>query len=339
MKKLLTVLGLVVALAMTGLSCMANPEPKKSGKDKNTLRLLYWNIQNGMWAGQPDNYDKFVEFVKAQDPDVCVWCEAETIYEDGTSVKRDKSQRYLPDHWGELAARYGHRYWYKSGHRDSYPQVITSRYPITNIAQIIGQQPDSVVTHGAGWAQIEKNGNLINIVSLHTWPQRYRFPNPPTADERKLSADNNEGDRYRRMEIEYVCRHTIGQVPEADSQLWMMMGDFNSRSSVDNHFYKMNPDTTAFLVHDYIRQNTPYIDVIAEKYPGEFKSSVFGKQRIDYVYCTKPLYDRIKFADIIRDNYTEPIRDPQKKTGYCIPSDHCPILVDFDMSKTGKKKK
>ena len=40
--------------------------------EEKTLRLLHWNIQNGMWDGQNDNYDRFVEFVKAQNPDVCM---------------------------------------------------------------------------------------------------------------------------------------------------------------------------------------------------------------------------------------------------------------------------
>ena len=337
MKKTLLALGL--AMIVGGASCMANPEPKKSGADKDNLRLLYWNIQNGMWSGQPDNYDQFVEFVKSQDPDVCVWCEAATIYEDGTSIKRDKSQCYLPDHWGELAARYGHKYWYKGGHRDNYPQVITSKYPITNIDKLLGQQPDSVVTHGAGWAQIEKNGNLLNIVTLHTWPQRFKFPTPQDPEERKASIARNDGDKYRRMELEYICNHTINQVPDADQQMWMMMGDFNARSSVDNYHYNWSPDSTAFLAHDYILQNTPYHDVIAEMYPGQFKSSILGDARIDFVYCTKPLMDRVKYANIIRNEYTEPIRDPQKKTSYCIPSDHCPVVVDFDMKKAKKKKK
>jgi hypothetical protein len=52
------------------------------GKD---LKVLYWNVQNGMWTGQDDNYDAFVAWVKAQKADVCIWAEAETIYYTGTS--------------------------------------------------------------------------------------------------------------------------------------------------------------------------------------------------------------------------------------------------------------
>ena len=43
-----------------------------------------------------------------------------------------------------------------------------------------------------------------------------------------------------------------------------------------------------------VHANTPYIDVIKEKYPDEFKPSCWKRDiRIDFVYCTKPLYDRV----------------------------------------------
>ena len=69
--------------------------------EDTTLRLLHWNIQNGMWDGQNDNYDRFVNFVKAQDPDVCVWCEAQSIWKTDSDQKMDKEDRYLVDNWGE----------------------------------------------------------------------------------------------------------------------------------------------------------------------------------------------------------------------------------------------
>ena len=251
--------GVLLLAAMLAPVCVhARKNPKNP---KNNMRLLYWNIQNGMWSGQGDNYDKFVEWVRAYDPDVCVWCEAQSIYKTGTADKMDVADRYLVGNWGELAARYGHKYWYVGGHRDNYPQVITSKYPIENVERIVGSKPDSVVTHGAGWARIEKNGKTVNIVTLHTWPQGYAFE----AKDRDASRAENGGDKYRRMEMEYICNHTIHSVPGAEKQFWMMMGDFNARSSRDNWFYKYPAGDTRFLVHDYILRHTPYVDVIAGK--------------------------------------------------------------------------
>ena len=104
--------------------------------DEANLRLLYWNIQNGMWSGQGDNYTRFVNWVSAQNPDVCVWCESVTNYKTASDEKIKPEEAYLPEHWGELARRYGHEYWYKGGHRDNFPQVITSKYPIENVARL-----------------------------------------------------------------------------------------------------------------------------------------------------------------------------------------------------------
>lgn len=73
------------------------------GRGADNLRVLYWNIQNGMWSGQGDNYTRFVDWVNAQNPDVCVWCESVTNYKTASDEKIKPEEAYLPEHWGELA--------------------------------------------------------------------------------------------------------------------------------------------------------------------------------------------------------------------------------------------
>lgn len=64
-----------------------------------------------MWSDQGNNYDNFVEFVKEQNPDICVWCEAESRYRTGTADKMTEyDEFYLPWNWDFLARRYGHQY-------------------------------------------------------------------------------------------------------------------------------------------------------------------------------------------------------------------------------------
>ena len=74
MKKLTSLILLLSAL-LVFTSCT---------QEKN-LRILYWNIQNGMWDGQTDNYQRFVDWVSVQNPDVCVWCESVTLYITNTA--------------------------------------------------------------------------------------------------------------------------------------------------------------------------------------------------------------------------------------------------------------
>jgi endonuclease/exonuclease/phosphatase family metal-dependent hydrolase len=298
--------------------------------DKNNLRLLYWNIQNGMWDGQPDNYTRFVAWVKAQKPDVCVWCEAQSIWVTNSDKKLDKKDQYLVANWDKLARRYGHKYIYLGGHHDNYPQVITSKYPIHNVARLLGSQSDTLVCHGGGWATIEVNGKTVNIVTVHTWPQAYGYG--VSKEDRPRSIAAHEGDHFRRTEMEYIINHTIGQVPGANQQLWMMMGDFNAPSPVDNSVYNFPKDDTRFLTHKFIIEHSPYIDVVKQKNNGIFiPSSVWNGRRIDFVYATKALYDRVKNASIIWDQYTTPVRNAQNLGNFWHPSDHLPIIVNFDM--------
>lgn len=308
---------ILFAAALMACACCKSPEAN--------FRLVYWNIQNGMWDGQEDNYDRFVEWVSGYDPDICVWCEAQSIYYTNTADDMQPEERYLVDGWEELAARYGHKYVYVGGHRDNYPQVITSKRPIGNVERIVGSEPDSVVTHGAGWATVDVAGRQLNIVTLHTWPQKWGY----RVADKEASKALNEGDHYRRMEIEYVCSHTVLTHENASDELWVMLGDHNARSRRDNAFYRYPDDDTRFLVHDYILGCTPYMDVISEKHPGEFCTTMHGQSRIDFIYATPALYDKVVDAHVCHDYYAEPVRDPQELSNFWHPSDHRPIIVDF----------
>ena len=294
-----------------------------SGRD---LKVLYWNIQNGMWADQENNYDNFVEYVKSQDPDICVWCEAESRYRTGTNVKMTEyDEFYLPWNWDFLARRYGHQYVLVCGKRDTFPQVITSKYPVRIVKRVNGNGDDIVVVHGAGWAQVEVGGKEINIVTLHTWPQRYAYK----AENQAESGKKQEGDVFRAKEMKYICDQTIGMVPDAASQYWMMLGDFNAVSRVDNSIYGFDEDNKAFLVHDYVSENTPYIDIVDRLHPGDFQKSTFSGRRIDFIYMTEPLFRKVRSAEIIHDGYPTSCRDPRGVTKFCYPSDHYPIIVNI----------
>lgn len=292
------------------------------------LRLLYWNIQNGMWSDQGNNYDNFVAFVTELNPDVCVWAEAKSNYRTASAESLgEKMNEYLPSNWDALAVRYGHSYVYLGGYRDDYPQVITSRYPLTNVKRIVGERPDSVVAHGCGWATLDSADGTVNVVTLHTWPQKWGFEVGP--DRRQESAAAHEGDRYRLKELTYICRHTIAARPGAEEEYWMMMGDFNAISSLDNDHYGYPRDTSAFLANDYVLENTPYVDAIREWYGTDFQSTIISGRRIDYVYMTPALYDKVVNLEVLRDGWVKNYRDPQKLSNFCHPSDHLPVLVDF----------
>ena len=310
-----------VLLSFLTASCLNAANPGK-------LRLLYWNIQNGMWSDQGNNYDNFVTFVKSCNPDVCVWAEAKSNYRTGSAEGlAEKMDEYLPSNWDELASRYGHTYVYLGGFRDGFPQVITSRYPLSNVKRIVGERPDSVVSHGCGWAELSAGRRHINVVTLHTWPQKWGFE--VGADRRQKSIDAHEGDYHRLMELTYICRHTIETRPGAKDEYWMMMGDFNAVSSLDNDHYGYPRDTTAFLANDYVLENTPYVDAIFQWYGKDFQPTIISGRRIDYIYMTPALYSKVVNLKVLRDGWVKNYRDPQRLSNFCHPSDHLPVMVDF----------
>ena len=205
--------------------------------------------------------------------------------------------------------------------RDNYPQVITSKTPIHGMAKIVGEEPDSLVAHGATWAQVSVAGKTLNLVALHPWPHPYAY----NAQDQEASKAENGGDAYRKLEVEYVCNHTIGN---AKNGCWLMMGDLNSISRTDNAFYGLPADDPKFQAQDYIHDHTPYMDIIKWRYPEEVILSTANNNRIDYVYCTPDLYPSITDAQIVRDDYTDPVRD-DVVTSFWHPSDHLPVIVDF----------
>lgn len=292
----------------------------------NNLRVLYWNIQNGMWSDQGNNYDNFVKWVKRYDPDVCVWCEAQSNYKTGSNSSLPAADRFLPNGWGTLAARYGHTYWTKSAHRDNFPQVITSKHPITKIVNIDGAGSDVTVSHGACQASITVGGKEVHIVTLHLWPQSYAYG---AADQAASTAENG-GDKYRAREMAEILRQSVNNPTQSGVTNWLVMGDFNSRSPLDNWFYNYPADDTRLLVHQYIADHTRLVDIIAARYPGSFVSSTGGSSRIDYMFASEAMYDRIDNAFSVMDSYTTPIQSTSISNFYH-PSDHRPILVDFDM--------
>ena len=318
------------------------------------LRVLFWNIQNGMWSDQPYQFDNFKKFIKKYDPDVCVWCEAQSIYKDHSTDKKAQADWYFPSHWQRFAKAYGHPYAAIGGYRlyaeDYYPQVITSRYPIKTLLKITETDPgtDTVsfthsgkpesympVAHGAGVFQVDVNGDKVNFVTLHLWPHAYgyyaKFVIKNTSYD---SANSKGGNAQREAEIRYICARSIFNPAFAGEDDWLMMGDFNTRSRIDNWHYGLPVDSPFLSSHDYILQETPYKDIIGLKYPGHFfatrtwANDAAGNTppRYDFIYASPSMYGKVKNAMVLNEEWTNMIWE---RSNYYNSSDHRPILVDF----------
>ena len=86
-------------------------------------------------------------------------------------------------------------------------------------------------------------------------------------------------------------------------------------------------------MHDYVRNNTPYIDVIERFYPGDFQKTTVSGRRIDMVYVTPALFGKVTSARVIREGFADCYRDPRGKEihNFCHPSDHFPVFVTIKL--------
>ena len=288
--------------------CEIDNEWNHDGK----LRLLCWNIQNGMWADQPD-YDNFVAYVNKYNPDICVWCEAKTNHKTD-SESSEKENPYLPSNWSALAARYGHTYTAISRRgSENFPQVVTSRYPIEKLAQLGDISFGEPILHGAGLFKVTAPKGDIHMVTIHLRPN----PNDGTS---------TDGDNLRLYEIENILQSTVNSSRYSNIDKWVVLGDFNAISRNDAQYH--TPDNgTKYQVHDYISAHTDLVDVMKERYPYCFMYTTASSRRIDYIYMSPGLYDLVDDAAVMTESWTAPVATGL--SNFYKPSDHRPMLVDL----------
>lgn len=294
-----------------------------------TLRVVDYNIQNGMWADQGNDYDNFVEYMKSVDADVVIFCEAQSNYVTGEDRRMPEpiAERYLPAHWGEFAARWGHGYWAIGAHQDNHPVVITSKYPVTLVQKLGGDE----VSHGGIHAQVTVNGERVNFVGFHTYPAHYGRNIPES--ERTESARRFDGEKFRTEEMKIFMERTILNPEYADEKNWLIMGDTNCLSPLDDRYFEHGKSSPLYWGHTYILENTPCID-IAKRYncPEErdvMISTIQNKRRIDIMYGTEPMMERVIRVKTPKEGFTR----ATKRAGFRFhegSSDHLPVIVDFE---------
>lgn len=302
----------------------------KEHPESSRLKVIIYNIQNGMWGDEANNYDNFVAWLKKHDPDVCIFCESKTIYKTGTKESLGTNdKRNLPDGWGKLAARYDHSYYSIGAQLDNYPVTITAKKYISTKKRFTDT---SSVSHGGIYAKV----NGVNYVGLHLWPMSYG--KGVASADREKSTKNKEGDAFRRKEIEYIIKNSKNNSSYSSEEDWIMGGDFNAMSPFDYDYYQTNATYSSikigdpeYAVHQYIDDETDYVDAIGDLC-GAHYPHVSGK-RIDFIYVSPSMHKRMLRSRMMdnEDNFTTRRRD--STTGFYYYSDHKPTIVEFDMSE------
>lgn len=296
------------------------------------LRVMDYNIQNGMWADQGHNYDNFVNWMLRADTDVVIFCEAQSNYVTDIDKRMPEPipERYLPSHWGEFAARWGHKYWVIGAHQDNHPVVVTSKYPLTLVQALGGEE----LSHGGVHATVEVNGEKIDLVGFHTFPYAYtrELVKTDRVQEQKESRRRYDGEKMRMEEMKTFMERTMLNKKFKKQKNWLVMGDTNCLSPLDDRFFGHGVDHPFYWGHSYILNNTDCIDIVKEYCCPQSRDvmipSIQWERRIDIIYASPSMMERVVKVETPKDEFTTSIREKGLRH-HKRSSDHLPVIVDF----------
>ena len=318
-KHMAVVFGAMMAatlLSACGTKLVEGDTPLKveseSAEFVNNFKLLSWNIQDGMWCDQFDDYVHFVAYINEINPDIFCIQEAASHWDiDGKNLshygrylpypdqKNVESKWDNPSGWVALAKRWGHEYVVMGPYKDNYPVVITSKYPIEIIERLRGDE-NTTVSHGALYAKVHFTDDIsVNLVNLHLQPDNI------------ANASN-----FRMNEINFYLSKTINSKEHYRDEHWLMMGDFNSNVG-------KNVDVE-------VRKNS-YYDLWAEM-------NSYNRSYIDFIYGTESMRKSLKsidflygFAHMDKIMYSPNGVAINNGSGVWKYSDHYPILAEFSL--------
>ncbi|WP_337755907.1 endonuclease/exonuclease/phosphatase family protein [Alistipes sp.] len=238
----------------------------------DTLRLISYNILEGMKLDQTTGKTELAAWVRSMNPDILALQEA---------------NRFTQESLERLAASYGHPYVVtniKKG--DNYPVALTSKYPVEVIAKIT-----EGVSHGAIHARIRG----VNIVVLHLWPHATG------------SNGHTDGNSYRMAEITAFLDGTLKAHP--GEVRWLMMGDFNSVSPLDADDlpggiglnYDVHTKILGSGYHDLMRSYRGYF--IPSCPTAAFAGG--NATRIDFIYGSSAMLSDMTCVETVRDDFTD----------------------------------
>ena len=187
---------MALAMAVCNFSCSDDEELPTGDLELNsgssvtteTLKVLSYNVLEGMKLDKANDYNNFVTWVSEQAPDI---------------MAIEETNGFTKEKLTALSARWGHPY-AEMCKESGYPVSITSKYPIEVVSRILDG-----VWHGGIHVKIKG----INILVLHLYPFSYTPSGSNAAN----------GDAYRLEEIQTYLDNTIRKYP--DEKYWLMMGE------------------------------------------------------------------------------------------------------------------
>ena len=287
---------MALAMAVCNFSCSDDEEPPTGNLEVDggssvtaaTVKVLSYNVLEGMKLDKANNYNNFVAWITEQAPDI---------------MAIEETNGFTKETLTALSTRWGHNY-AEMCKEDGYPVSITSKYPIEVVSRI-----RTGVYHGGIHVRIKG----INILVLHLYPFSDAIAGSPN------------GDAYRLKEIQTYLDNTIRKYPT--EKYWLMMGDFNSYSPLDKNDLPSGA-TRDYQVHqtildngyrDPVREmNTNFVRSCPTVHGGWTGATDSNKgTRIDFIYASGEAMRNMLNAQILMDSFTDKSSDHYPVTVTC----------------------
>lgn len=261
--------------------------------DVKQLKIISYNVYNGMKLDESEGKQKYIDWAKAQDADIIAWQEMNFF-------TREKLEKF--------AASYGHKYavLLKESPDDPafFPVAITSKYPIVNVNKVVDN-----LWHGALFADV---GNY-HFVITHMNP----FWTTKRIDEINLIIDSIKYSRDPNGK--WIIAGDLNSFSPADKPDYdksTLLEDIKEKQKKRPILDNLVNGQLSYTVQQNLL-DAGYIDALKIKHK-EFISTaptkVFYDQasvplRYDYIYVSPPLKDNVIDVQVIKDDFTDKYSD------------------------------
>ncbi|MCX8659747.1 hypothetical protein J3U09_00865 [Gilliamella sp. B2889] len=261
--------------------------------DVKQLKIISYNVYNGMKLDESEGKQKYIDWAKAQDADIIAWQEMNFF-------TREKLEKF--------AASYGHNYavLLKESPDDPafFPVAITSKYPIVNVNKVVDN-----LWHGALFADV---GNY-HFVITHMNP----FWTAKRIDEINLIIDSIKYSRDPNGK--WIIAGDLNSFSPADKPDYdksTLLEDIKEKQKKRPILDNLVNGQLSYTVQQNLL-DAGYIDALKIKHK-EFISTaptkVFYDQasvplRYDYIYVSPPLKENVIDVKVLKDDFTDKYSD------------------------------
>lgn len=262
-------------------------------EDAKDLKIISYNVYNGMKLDESEGKQKFIEWAKMQDADVIAWQEMNFF-------TREKLEKF--------AASYGHKYavLLKESPDDAafFPVAITSKYPIVNVNKVVDN-----LWHGALYADI----GHYHFVITHMNP----FWTTKRVDEINLIIDSIKYSQDPKGK--WIIAGDLNSFSPADKNDYdksNLLNDIKEKEKKRPILENLVEGKLSYTVQQNLI-NAGFIDALKLKHK-EFiataPTKVFYDQastplRYDYIYVSPQLKNNIIDVKVLKDDFTDKYSD------------------------------